>query len=60
MNPYFKYSSLAFQMLLTIMVFGALGWALDKYTESKIPVFTAIFMLLGVIGSLYKIIRELM
>ncbi|MCI0472340.1 MAG: AtpZ/AtpI family protein [Ignavibacteria bacterium] len=50
-----EYSSLGFQIALTILVFLFIGIWLDKKLETKF-IFTLIFTFLGFVGVFYKII----
>lgn len=58
-NNFAKYSSISFQMLATIGVFAFIGYKLDEYQHTKTPIFTAIFSLIGVIISLYQVVKLL-
>jgi F0F1-type ATP synthase assembly protein I len=58
-NNFAKYSSISFQMLATIGVFAFIGYKLDAYKHTKTPIFTAIFSLIGVVISLYQVIKQL-
>ncbi|MCU0445032.1 MAG: AtpZ/AtpI family protein [Microscillaceae bacterium] len=58
-NQYLKYSTLGFQMLAMILLGVWGGWSLDKSSGYKIPIFTLIFSLLAVIGSLVYFIRKI-
>ena len=58
LNGFSKYSSIGFQMIVTICVFGAIGWWLDQYFEVKGKLNTVFFMLFGVIGSITKFIID--
>ncbi|PSR57325.1 hypothetical protein AHMF7605_15330 [Adhaeribacter arboris] len=60
LQSYLKYSGLAFQMLLVLGIAAYAGMRLDAYVSNKNPWFTIVFMLLGVIGSIYKIIVSVM
>jgi hypothetical protein len=60
-NPlknYAKYSSIAFQMLVIILlgVFG--GYKLDQYLELKFPVFTLVLSLASVALAIYYAIKD--
>ncbi len=58
---YVKYSSMAFQM--GIIIFGAAwgGIELDDYVKSvSFPLFTVIFVLLGVFAAVYLSIKDLL
>ena len=58
LTNYAKYSSIAFQMLLIILigVFG--GIKLDKYLNWEFPVFTVVFSILSVFLSIYFAIKD--
>jgi hypothetical protein len=56
-NNYMKYSSLAFQMLGTIVVFTYGGYKLDEWQHNIIPVWTLVLSLVSIAGSLYRFIR---
>jgi len=58
-NNFAKYSSISFQMLATIGVFAFIGYKLDEYKQAKTPIFTAIFSLIGVVISLYQVVKQL-
>ena len=58
-NNFAKYSSISFQMLATIGVFAFIGYKLDQYKQTKTPIFTAIFSLIGVVISLYQVVKQL-
>lgn len=58
-NNFAKYSSISFQMLATIGVFAFIGYKLDQYKQTKAPIFTAVFSLIGVIISLYQVVKQL-
>ena len=54
-----KYSGIAFQMLATIGVFSFIGYKIDENTASSKMIFTAILGLVGVVVSLFSVIRSL-
>ncbi len=56
---YVKYTSMGFQMLVIIGVFAFAGNKIDHYRGSKTPLFTALLSLIGVVISLYQVIRQL-
>lgn len=58
-GSFFRYSSLALQMILTILLFVAVGYYLDKWLQLGFPWFTLFLTLAGVGGSLYSAIRKL-
>lgn len=57
-NTYVKYSSLAFQMLGTIVAFTYGGYKLDEWQQNKVPVWTLVLSLVSIAGSLYLFIRS--
>lgn len=57
-NNYMKYSSLAFQMLGTIVAFTYGGYKLDEWQQNKVPVWTLVLSLVSIAGSLYLFIRS--
>lgn len=54
-----KYSSISFQMLVTIGLFAFGGYKLDAYMENETRILTALLSLTGVVISLYQIVRQL-
>ncbi|MGI8891999.1 MAG: AtpZ/AtpI family protein, partial [Bacteroidia bacterium] len=58
LSGYARYTSLAAQMLVTILagVFG--GIYLDKFLDWNFPVFTLLLTLIAVFLSMYLMIRE--
>lgn len=58
-GSFLRYSSLALQMILTMLVFVAGGYYLDKWLQTSFPWFTLFLTLAGVAGSLYNAIRKL-
>lgn len=60
LQSYLKYSGLAFQMLVVLGLAAYGGMRLDAYIGNKNPWFTIFFMVLGVVGSIYKIIISVM
>ncbi|TAE11476.1 MAG: AtpZ/AtpI family protein [Bacteroidetes bacterium] len=58
-QDYARFSGLGFQMLGFIALSLVIGIGLDRYIPTgKIPVFTIIFAVLGVIGALVYVIRK--
>jgi F0F1-type ATP synthase assembly protein I len=53
------YSSLALQMIITMLLFVAAGYLIDKWLNWSFPVFTLVLTLAGVFGSLYTALRKL-
>ncbi len=58
-SAFAKYSAIAFQMILVIGVFTFLGYKLDEINHLDKPLFTAGLSLLGVMISLYLVIKSL-
>jgi F0F1-type ATP synthase assembly protein I len=60
LDNYARYSSIAFQMLVIILigVFG--GIKLDEWLKLTIPVFTIVFSILAVSLSIYTVTRDLL
>jgi len=54
-----KYTGLGFQMLATIGIFAFAGYKIDEYRDSEKLIFTALLGLLGVVASLYQVVRQL-
>ena len=60
LDNYARYSSIAFQMLIIILigVFG--GIKLDQWLGMKFPVFTVILSIASVMLAIYSVTRELL
>lgn len=58
-NTYLRYSSLAFQFVIVIGVFGWLGHKLDNYLELKFPVFILLFIFISFGGMLYQLYKSI-
>ena len=58
-NNFARYTSISFQMLVMIGMFAFAGYKIDAYRNSKTPIFTAILSLMGVVLSLYQVVRQL-
>jgi F0F1-type ATP synthase assembly protein I len=60
LDSYTRYSSIAFQMLIIILigVFG--GIKLDEWLKLTVPVFTIILSILSVILAIYTVTRDLL
>ena len=59
LDNYARYSSIAFQMLVIILigVFG--GIKLDEWLKLSVPVFTIVLSILAVILSIYTVTKDL-
>ena len=60
MNSYAKWSGLAFQMVAAIGLCTWLGYWLDHRMGNGFPGFTVGLSLLGVIGSVYMVVKALL
>ncbi len=58
LNDFAKYSSIAFQMMITIVLFSLGGYKLDEWLETKFPYFTLILSLIGVFAGIYYAIKD--
>jgi F0F1-type ATP synthase assembly protein I len=58
-SAYAKYSAAGFQMFAVIAVFAFIGYKIDENRNAKQPLFTAFFSLVGVLASLYLVIRSI-
>lgn len=58
LSDYAKYSSLAFQMIVIILigVFG--GMKLDKWLDTRFPVFTVVLSFVAVMFALYYSLKD--
>jgi F0F1-type ATP synthase assembly protein I len=46
-------------MIAVIGVFAYAGYKIDAHRNSKSPIFTAVLSLLGVVISLYQVVKQL-
>lgn len=58
-NSFLQYSSLGIQLTLSIGIFGWLGYTIDQYLKIKFPAFMLTFILLALVGGIYRIYRKL-
>ncbi|MES2458136.1 MAG: AtpZ/AtpI family protein [Bacteroidota bacterium] len=58
-NNFARYSAISFQMLATIGVFAFAGYKIDQQRNAKTPLCTAILSLIGVVISLYQVVKQL-
>lgn len=56
---FIKYTGVGFQMLATIGLFTYAGYKIDNYRPDGKPLFVALLGVLGVIISLYQVVRQL-
>jgi F0F1-type ATP synthase assembly protein I len=60
LNNYARYSGIAFQMLVIILLGVWGGVKLDEWVEFQFPVFTVVFSILAVILSIYYVVKDLL
>jgi len=58
LNKYIVFSSIVFQMGITIAIGAFFGQWLDSKYPNEYSLYTVIFSLLGVFGSLYMVINK--
>lgn len=58
-NSYLKYSSLAFQLLGAIAIFGWLGYEVDQYLHLQFPAFMLLLGFLAFGGMMYQVYKSL-
>ncbi|MBE0676620.1 MAG: AtpZ/AtpI family protein [Bacteroidales bacterium] len=59
LKTYSKYSAIAVQMVVIILVSVWGGKKLDELAGTESPIFTAILALLGVVAAIYTSIKDL-
>ena len=59
-NNYLKYSGMALQMGLTILLGVAAGQFLDKKLGGDVPWFTIAFALLSTLAAVYLVVKDLL
>jgi len=57
-SDYLRYSSLGFQMAITIGLFAWLGNYLDEKYQTEDPYYSIACILFGIAVALYQVIRE--
>lgn len=58
-SSYLKYTSLAFQLLAVIAVFGWLGYKIDGWLNLSFPAFMLSLGFLGFGGMMYQVYRSI-
>ncbi len=58
-HAFLQYSSLGLQLFISIGIFGWLGYLIDQRLGIKFPAFLLLFILLALIGGIYRIYRKL-
>ena len=56
-NTFARYSGMAFQMIAVLLIAAYAGQWLDKHFQNKVPWFTLVLLLIGVMASMYLIIK---
>lgn len=56
-NAFMRYSGMAFQMIVVLLVAAYAGQWLDDRYQNKQPWFTLVLLLIGVTASMYLIIK---
>lgn len=59
-NSLVRYSAMATQMAAIILVFMFIGMWLDSHFESENSIYTAILTIVGVVLSMYYMIKDLL
>lgn len=59
LKNYAQYAGMGFQMIVIIGLFTFIGYQIDESREASVPLFTAIFSVLGVGIALYQVIKTL-
>ena len=59
LTGYAKYTGVAFQMMAIIGVCAFIGFQIDKYFHHQTQWVTALSGVIGVVASIYQIIRQL-
>lgn len=57
-DSWLKYSTLAIQLLATLILFGWLGYKLDRFLDFTFPLFMLLFGLLAFAGMMYQLYRS--
>jgi F0F1-type ATP synthase assembly protein I len=60
LNDYARYSSIALQMLVIIVLGVGGGYLLDKWIGWKFPVFTVLLSIVSVAAAIYLVIKDLL
>lgn len=59
LRTYYKYSGIAVQMVVIMLISVWGGMKLDELAATETPVFTIILSLLGVVAAIYTSIKDL-
>ncbi len=58
-SSFLKYSGIALQMAATIALMAWIGHTIDRYVENPKPYYTLLFLLIGTMGSIFSLIKQL-
>ena len=58
LNAYGRYSSLAIQIVIVVIVFAWFGMKLDEWMETEIPGWTISMTGIGIVGALYYLYKS--
>ncbi len=58
LNDYAKYSSMAFQMIVIILIGVIGGMKLDQWLKPRFPVFTVVLSFASVMFALYYVLKD--
>jgi F0F1-type ATP synthase assembly protein I len=59
-NSFIRYSNIGLEMAATIGVATFIGYRIDRWMNNKFLVFTLVLMVLSFIGSLFRVVRNLL
>ncbi|MBC8053383.1 MAG: AtpZ/AtpI family protein [Sphingobacteriaceae bacterium] len=59
LSGYAKYTGVAFQMMAIIGICALIGYKLDEYYKNDPQWITALSSVIGVVASIYQVIRQL-
>jgi F0F1-type ATP synthase assembly protein I len=57
---YAKYSSMAIQMLVIILLGVFAGYKIDHWLHMKVPVFIIVFSIVAVMGAIFYVTKDLL
>ena len=58
-NSYVKYSGMAIQMGVTVLIGALIGKQIDAYVGTEKPYFTIVMALIAIIAALYLTLKDL-
>jgi len=57
-DDFIRYSNLAFEMMIIIVIGTGAGVIIDRWLGLKFPIFTLVLMVSSVVGAIYQAIRK--